>query len=101
MKLLKEARFSDRSPGSENLLVNWVKAQTGLLSRHTGLFLLFNILYGLVFSAYFAQFFRFSLEQEYSPHFSLILLVSLSLLYIRGQKLCACVEYCARRGIPL
>src|SRR5215510_14329988 len=101
MKLMKEAGFSDKPSSSENLLVNRAKAPSGLLSRRAGFFLLFNILYGFVFSAHFAQFFRFSLEQEYSPHFSLILLVSLSLLYIRGQKLCACVEYCARRGIPL
>src|SRR5438093_8999158 len=101
MKLTKEARFSDKPPYSENLFVHWVKAQTSLLSRRAGLFLLFNILYGFVFSAHFTQFFRFSLEQEYSPHFSLILLVSLYLMYTRGQKLCACVEYWARGGIPL
>jgi exosortase len=77
------------------------KAQAGLLSKRTSLCLLFNIFYGIVFSAHFAQFFRFSLEQEYSPHFSLILFVSLYLMYTHRQTLCACVDYCARGGIPL
>src|SRR5438105_961579 len=101
MKFTQEAGFSDKPPHSENLLVNQVKAPAGLPSRRVGLFLLFNTLYGFVFSAHFAQFFRFSLEQEYSPHFSLILLVSLYLMYTRGQKLCACMGYWARGGIPL
>src|SRR5215475_7822010 len=101
MKLMKEADFSGKSPRAENLLVNRVKALSGLLSRRAGFFLLFNILYGFVFSAHFAQFFRFSLEQEYSPHFSLILLVSLYLMYIRGQTLCTGAAYGARGGVPL
>src|SRR5947209_1943301 len=101
MRLLKEVRLLDKPPRSETLLVNQVKALTGLLSRRAGFFLLFNILYGGVFSAHFAQFFRFSLEQAYSPHFSLILLVSLYLMYARRQQLFACAEYCPRRGILL
>src|SRR5215510_8921007 len=101
MKLMKEAGFSDKPSSSENLLVNRAKAPSGLLSRRAGFFLLFNILYGFVFSAHFAQFFRFSLEQEYSPHFSLILLVSLYLMYTRGQKLCASAAYWVRGGVPL
>jgi len=101
MKLMKEAGFSGKSPLAENLLVNRIKALSGLLSRRAGFFLLFNILYGFVFSAHFAQFFRFSLEQEYSPHFSLILLVSLYLMYTRGQTLCAWAAYWARGGVPL
>src|SRR5712691_13348283 len=101
MKLIKEAEFSDKPPGSENLWAHRVKALSGLLSRRAGVFLLFNILYGCVFSAHFAQFFRFSLEQEYSPHFSLILLVSLYLVLARRQQLFACAEYWAQGGIPL
>ena len=101
MKIMKETRWSDKPPHSENRFVHRVKAQMGRLSSHAGIFLLFNILYGIIFFAHFTQFFRFSLEQEYSPHFSLILLVSLYLLYTRGQKLGACVEYSARGGIPL
>src|SRR5215510_7055291 len=101
MKLMKEAGFSGKSPRAENLLMNRVNALSGLLSRRAGFFLLFNILYGFVFAAHFAQFFRFSLEQEYSPHFSLILLVSLYLMYTRGQKLCASAAYWVRGGVPL
>jgi exosortase len=101
MKLLKEVEFSDKPARSEHLLVNRVKVQTGLLSKRASVFLLFNALYGFVFSAHFAYFFRFSLEQEYAPHFSLILLVSLYLLSTRGQQLCACTEYWVPGGIPL
>src|SRR5205814_1078803 len=56
---------------------------------------------GVIFSAHFAQFFRFFHEQEYAPHFSLILLVSLYLLLARRQELCARAAYWARGGIPL
>jgi len=101
MKLTKPVRPSDNSPRAEQRLVHLVKAQVGRLSRRAGFFLLFNILYGFVFSAYFIQFFRFSLEQEYSPHFSLILLVSLYLLCTRSQQLSTCVEYWAQGGLPL
>jgi exosortase len=62
--------------------------------------LLFNILYGSVFGAYFVQFFRFSLEQEYTPHFSLILLVSLYLMHARRKALFAQAAYCVQGGLP-
>src|SRR2546426_10774542 len=97
----KDVKVTIRGKGelllrSENLLVNRVKVPVGLLSKRAGVFLLFNTLYGFVFSAHFAQFFRFSLEQAYSPHFSLILLVSLYLMYARRQQLFACAESCIR-----
>jgi exosortase len=84
---------SDQRPRSEKGLV-------GPLSKRAGGFILFNIVYGLAFAAYFAQFFRFSLEQDYTPHFSLILLVSLYLLYAHRQALFAQAEYCVRGGLP-
>jgi len=101
MKLIKVAQPDPKTPGAENLSAHRVKALTGLLSRRAGCFLLFNILYGVVFAAHFAQFFRFSLEQEYSPHFSLILLVSLYLMLARRQKCFAYTEYWPQGGIPL
>src|SRR5215813_12213947 len=101
MRLTKEVRSSYKLPRSGNLSANRGKALTGLLSRRTGCFLLFNILFGLVFSAHFAQFCRFAHEQEYAPHFSLILLVSLYLLLARRQQLCACAAYWTQGGIPL
>ena len=101
MRLTKAARSSDKCPHAEHLSTNRGNAFTGLLSRRAGGFLLFNILYGCVFSAHFAHFFRFALEQEYSPHFSLILLVSFYLIYLHRQALMAQAEYSARGGIPL
>src|SRR5262249_45235209 len=101
MRLTKEVRPSHKSPRSENLSANRGKALIGLLSRRAGLFVLFSILFGLVFSAHFAQFYRFAHEQEYAPHFSLILLVSLYLLLTRRQQLFARAEYWPQGGIPL
>lgn len=101
MRIIKEVRLLDKHHRSENLYANGIKALIGLSSKRASFFLLVNALYGLVFSAHFVQFFRFSLEQKYYPHFSLILLVSLYLMFIRRQALFARVETCARGGIPL
>src|SRR5689334_860935 len=101
MRLIKKAKPNDGPPRAENWSASRVKAQTRLLSRRIGLFLLCNILYGCVFSAHFVHFAHFSPEQEYAPHFSLILLVSLYLLLARRQELCARAEYWAQGGIPL
>jgi exosortase len=100
MSLIQAAQSPDKHPRSENPLTHRVRDLTGLLSKRAGGFLLFNILYGVIFSAYFAQFFRFSMEQEYTPHFSLILLVSLCLMYARRQELFAQAEYCMQGGLP-
>ena len=99
MRLMQAAQSSDQRPQSESLLTHRVKAPIGLLSRRASGFLLFNILYGSGFAAYFVQFFRFSLEQEYTPHFSLILLVSLYLMYTHRQVLCAQAAYCVQGGL--
>src|SRR5215831_10096824 len=101
MRLTKEVQPAHKSPRSENLSANRGKVLTGLLSRRVGCFLLFNILFGLVFSTHFAQFCRFAHEQEYAPHFSLILLVSLYLLLARRQQLFARAEYWPQGGIRL
>jgi len=61
--------------------------------------LFFNVLYGTVFSTYFAQFFRFSLEQQYTPHFSLILIISLYLMHVHRKQLCTRAEYSAQGGL--
>ena len=82
-------------------MLNRVDARAGLLSRRAIGFLLFNILYAGVFAAHFARFSHFALEQDFSPHFSLILLVSFYLMYQQRQALMARVEYGARGGIPL
>lgn len=100
MRLVPAARSAEKRLWSKKPLTHDVKEQTGLLSKRGGGFLLFNILYGSVFSTYFAQFFRFSLEQTYTPHFSLILLVSLYLMYIRRQEIFTQVEYCVQGGVP-
>lgn len=70
-------------------------------STRTSFFILFNVLYGTLFSGHFVQFFHFSLEQEYTPHFSLILLISLYLLLLRRQQLSGVVAYWPRGGVPL
>jgi exosortase len=99
MRLIQAAQTSDKRPRSENPLTHRVRELAGLMSKRAGGFLLFNILYGAVFAAYFVQFFHFSLEQEYTPHFSLILLVSLYLMYARRQALFAHAEYCVHGGL--
>src|SRR5215831_3272494 len=101
MRLTKEVQPSNKPPRSKNLSMNRGQALTGLLSRRAGFFVLFNILFGVVFSPHLAQFFRFAHEQEYAPHFSLILLVSLYLLLTRRQQLFARAEYWPQGGIPL
>jgi exosortase len=63
--------------------------------------LLFNLLYGVVFSAHLAYLFRFSLHQQHSPHVGLILLVMLYLMQTHRQALFARAAYCAWGGIPL
>jgi hypothetical protein len=70
------------------------------LSRFKQIPLLFNIFYGSIFVAHFVQFVRFALEQEYTPNFSLILLVSLYLIHARWQALFARAEYCVQGGLP-
>ena len=100
MRLLQATQSSDRRPQSEHSWTHRVRSLIGLLSKRATGFLLFNILYGSVFAAYFVQFFRFSLEQEYTPHFSLILLVSLYLMYTRRQALLEQAEYCVQGGLP-
>jgi exosortase len=86
---------------SANLLVNRVKALTGLLSKRACLFLLFNLLFGVVFSAHLAHLCFFSLHQQHYPHLGLILLVMLYLMYTHRQALFARAAYCAWGGIPL
>src|SRR6266851_2561025 len=98
MRRMQDVRPRDRRRRSGHLLANRGKVLTALLPKRAGYFLLSTILYGAVFSTHFAQFFRFSLEQQYSPHFSLILLVSLYLLLARRQQLCARAEYWAQGG---
>ena len=100
MRLIQVAWSSDKRPRSNNPLMHQIRALIGLLSKRASGFLLFNILYGSVFAAYFVQFFRFSLEQEYTPHFSLILLVSLYLMHARRQALFIQAEYCVQGGLP-
>ena len=100
MRLIQIAQSSDKRPRSDNPLTHQVRALIGLLCTRASGFLLFNILYGSVFAAYFVQFFRFSLEQEYTPHFSLILLISLYLMHARRRTLFAQAEYCVQGGLP-
>src|SRR5262245_55079889 len=100
MRLLQATQSSDRHPQSEHLWSHQIRALIGLLSKRVIGFLLFNILYGSVFATYFVQFFHFSLEQEYTPHFSLILLVSLYLMYTRRQALLEQAGYCIQGGLP-
>jgi exosortase len=100
MRLMQAPRSYDKRPRSDNPLTHQLRALIGLLSKRASGFLLFNILYGSVFAVYFVQFFRFSLEQEYTPHFSLILLVSLYLMHARRQALFAQAEYCVQGGLP-
>jgi exosortase len=90
-----------KRPRSANLLVNRLKALTGLLSKRARLFLLFNLLYGVVFSTHLVHLFRFSLHQQHSPHVGLILLVMLYLMQTHKQALFARAAYCAWGGIPL
>lgn len=54
-----------------------------------------------MFAAHFTRFSRFAFEQDFSPHFSLIVLVSFSLLYQLRHALVAHAEYDVRAGIPL
>jgi exosortase len=93
MRLIQAAQPADKRPRSASPLRHRVREPAGLPSKRAGGFLLFNVFYGVVFSAYFVQFFRFSLDQEYTPHFSLILLVSLYLMHARRQVLYAHAEY--------
>jgi exosortase len=90
-----------KRPHSANLLLNCVKALLDLLSKRASFFFLFNILYGVVFSAHLASLFRFSLHQQYSPHVGLILLVTLYLMQLHRHALSARAAYCAWGGIPL
>jgi hypothetical protein len=80
MRLMQEVRPHDRRRRSGNLLAHRGKVRTALLSKRASAFWLSTLLYGAMFSAHFAHVFRFALEQQYAPHFSLILLVSLSLM---------------------
>ena len=49
MNLMEEVWPRDKRPRPENLLANRVKALASLLSKRARLFLLFNLLYGVVF----------------------------------------------------
>jgi exosortase len=97
---MQAIQSSDKRPRSDNSLTHQARALMGLLSKRTNGLILFHILYGSVFGAYFVRFFRFSLEQEYTPHFSLILLVSLYLMYTRRKALLAQAAYCVQGGLP-
>jgi exosortase len=101
MDLIEEVRSCNKRPRSENLLANRVNALTGLHSKRARLFLLFNLLYGVVFSAHLAHLLRFSLEQKHYSHSSLILLISLYLIYTHRQALFTGAVYCAWGGSPL
>ena len=101
MRLMEGIWRCGKRPHSANLLVNRVKALTGLLSKRARIFLLFNLLFGVVFSAHLTHLFRFSLHQQHSPYVGLILLVMLYLMHTRRQALFARASYCAWGGIPL
>lgn len=95
---MQAVNSSDKSPQPENTLMRHVRVLSRLWSRRVSGFLLFNVLYGIVFASYFAQFYRFSLAQEYTPHFSLILLIVLYLMHTRRQTLSGQATYCGRGG---
>src|SRR6266567_1767606 len=101
MSLMEGIWLRCKCPRSANLLVNCVKALTGLLSKRARLFLLFNLLFGVVFSAHLTHLCFFSLHQQHYPHFGLILLMMLYLMYTHRQALFARAAYCAWGGIPL
>ena len=82
-------------------MINRVDLRAAWQSKRATGFLLFNILYGWVFAAHFAHFSRFALEQDFSPHFSLILLVSVYLMYLDREELSMRAEYGAPAGILL
>jgi len=98
---MKEIWLRGKRPRSAHLLVDQVKALTGLLSKRARFFLLFNLLYVVVFSTHLAHLFYFSLHQQYYPHFGLILLVMLYLMHAHRQALFARAAYCAWGGILL
>jgi exosortase len=54
-----------------------------------------------VFSKHLAQLFYLSLRQQHYPHFGLLLLAMLYLMYTHRQALSARAAYCAWGGIPL
>ena len=101
MRLIEEVQPRDQRPRSGHWLAHRVKALAGLLSKRASLFVLFNLLYGVVFATHLAHLFQFSPDQGHYPHLGLILLGSLYLLYIRRQDLFSRAEYCARGGILL
>jgi exosortase len=101
MRLMKGIGRCGKRRRSTNLLLNRVKALPDLLSKRACLFLLFNLLFGVVFSAHLAHLFRFSLHQQHSPHVGLILLVILYLMQTHRQALFARAVYSAWGGIPL
>jgi exosortase len=101
MRLMEGIWLRCKRSRSANLLVNRVKALTGLLSKRARLFLLFNLLFGVVFSAHLAHLCFFSLHQQHYPHLGLILLVMLYLMSTHRQALFARAAYCAWGGIPL
>lgn len=101
MRLLNDAKSAKQRCQVEQPLPNRVKALTGLLSRRTGGFLAFNLIYGVVFASHFTHFFRFSLTQNNTPHFALMLLVALCLMCERWQAVFAHASYCLRGGTPL
>jgi exosortase len=101
MRLMEGICLRGKRPHSAHLGVNRVKTLTGLLSKRACLFLLFNILFGVVFSAHLTRLFRFSLHQQHSPHVGLILLAMLYLMQTHRQALFARAAYCMWGGIPL
>lgn len=101
MSRIEEVRLRNKRLCAEHLFAHRSKALSGLLSRRASLFLFFNLLYGVIFSAPLAHLCRFALEQQYYPHFGLILLISFYLMHTRRRALFASAEYCAWGGIPL
>ena len=93
IKLLDDAKSTKQHCQAEQWAPHGVKALTG--------FLFFNLIYGVVFATHFAHFFRFSLTQNDTPHFSLILLVTAYLMYGRRREVLAHATCCFRGGIPL
>lgn len=101
MNIERHVALEERLPGSEPQWMKWCPVLPGPLSKRAMGFGLFTLLYGAVFMAHFVRLYRFSLTQNDVPHFSLILLVSLSLLYARRQDLSNCVAYAVRAGLSL
>jgi exosortase len=98
MRLTPDIRSSDTGSRSDTQLGWRVKALPRLLSTRVGLFVCFNLLYGGLFAGHFGQLFRFSLTQKDYPHFYIIPLISLALMFRRRTALLVRADYWGRGG---